>query len=82
MKSALLCNWGCNRYNFFSFNTNLKRLKFGGLVNLWHTSKLLTLLVPLSSKTNAEVLPLNHYFAFFQSFFVVNLSTKQAFHGE
>ena len=46
MKSALLIYQGCNVYCIFSFKSNCN-------------SKYLTLLVPLSSKINVEVLSLH-----------------------
>ena len=58
MKSALLFNWGCNMYYFFSLKTNWNDLNLDCL--FLRNSKLLTLVVPLSSKINAEVLPLNY----------------------
>ena len=50
MKSALLFNWGCNMYYFFSLKTNWNDLNSDCLFDC--------LLVPLSSQINAEVLPL------------------------
>ena len=44
-----------------TLKTNWNDLNLDCLFLFWRTSKLLTLLVPLSSKINAEVLPLHMY---------------------